>query len=144
MEREAPEQRTNRGMRRFSKDEQAAIRKVAEGGAVENGLRLLGKLAPTGIVSTGIGGSIGFAIGGPAGAVAVPAAGAAARKGAGIMTGRNAKRASEEVRRGGKAPRAGAGAGTRETLNSAGVSLNNLPPKREESYAERIARLSAE
>ncbi len=87
-------------MRRYSKEEQDAIKKVSMGGPVENGLRLLGKLAPTGVVSGGIGTGIGYAIGGPVGAVAVPAAGAASRVGATAMTSRNANLASELMRRG--------------------------------------------
>ena len=61
---------------------------------------MLGKLAPTGIVSAGIGGSAGYALGGPVGAVAVPAVGAIARRGATKMTQRNVEKASELVRSG--------------------------------------------
>ncbi len=87
-------------MRRYSKEEQDAIKKVAMGGPVENGLRLLGKLAPTGVISGGTGAALGYAIGGPVGAAAVPAAGAAARFGATAATSRNAALASELMRRG--------------------------------------------
>ncbi len=96
--------KNERSMRRFNKEEQAAIRKVANGGPVENTLRLFGKLAPTGIVSGGIGTSLGYAAGGPAGAVALPAVGLASRAGATAMTARNARAASELMRRGGPAP----------------------------------------
>ena len=87
-------------MRGFSEAEKAAIKKVAAGGPIENGLRMIGKAAPTGIVSAGMGTGAGLAIGGPVGAVAVPVAGAIARKGAEKMTMNNAARASEVMRRG--------------------------------------------
>lgn len=89
-------------MRGFSKAEQAAIRKVAEGGSVENALRLLGKLAPTGVISTAFSGGMGFALGGPVGAVALPAAGLASRGAATALTSRNARLASELARQGGQ------------------------------------------
>lgn len=89
-----------RRMRLFTSGEQDAIRRVAQGGPVENTLRMLGKLAPTGSVSTAISAGAGFLGGGPAGAVALPVAGAAARYAATRMTLRNASRANELVRRG--------------------------------------------
>jgi hypothetical protein len=74
-------------MRAFNSSEQAAIRKAAKGGSIQNALRMLGKQAPVGGVSqiTGpsIGAGIGAFIGGPTGAAvgaaAVPAASALAR-----------------------------------------------------------------
>ena len=77
----------------FTPDEVAMIRRVAEGGPIENVLRWFGKFAPTGAVSAGIGGGIGFALGGPAGAVAIPALGAASRKAAEKLTLSNAEKA---------------------------------------------------
>lgn len=74
--------RNTREMRRFNAVEKAAIRKVARGGPVTNILRMAGKFAPTGVVSTVMSGGAGAAIGGPVGAVALPAAGFAARQGA--------------------------------------------------------------
>lgn len=85
-------------MRLFTRTEQNAIRKVARGGAMENSLRMLGKLAPTGIVSTALGGGVGFAVGGPVGGAAVLAAGTGGRIGARILTARNANLASETMR----------------------------------------------
>jgi hypothetical protein len=85
----------------FNAAEKAAIRTAARGGPVDNLFRLVGKAAPTGIVSGGIGSGVGFALGGPAGAIAVPAIGTAARY---LATNRginNATRASEVVRTGG-------------------------------------------
>lgn len=87
-------------LRLFSPEEQAAIRRVAQGGKMENALRMLGKLAPTGVVSGAGSTALGFLMGGPVGAGALPAAGAAARYGATRMTLRNAAEANALVRRG--------------------------------------------
>jgi hypothetical protein len=69
-------------LRAFSKEEQELIKSTAKGGSVQNALRLLGKLAPTGAVSAGVSGGAGFVFGGPYGAVGLPLIGGAARKGA--------------------------------------------------------------
>lgn len=87
-------------LHRFSKAEQDAIRQVAKGGPTENALRMLGKLAPTGVISAAIGGSAGAIIGGPLGAAALPMLGGVARGAATSMTKRNATRAAEIARRG--------------------------------------------
>lgn len=87
-------------MRVFTAEERAAIQKVAKGGATENALRMLGKFAPTGAISTAISGTAGFMAGGPVGAMALPAMGGAARYAATRMTMRNVERANELVRRG--------------------------------------------
>lgn len=87
-------------MRRFTAEEREAIEHVAKGGKMENALRMLGKFAPTGIVSTALGMGSGFFAGGPFGSVALPAAGAAARHVATRMTLRNVERANELMRRG--------------------------------------------
>jgi hypothetical protein len=92
--------KNDRRLRRFTKEEQEAIRRVAKGGPMENTLRMLGKLAPTGVVSGALSSGAGFVTGGPLGAVALPAAGAAARYAATQMTLRNAAMANELVRRG--------------------------------------------
>jgi hypothetical protein len=94
----------DKAMRGFSEAEQDAIRKVARGGPVENTLRMAGKFAPTGIVSTGMSGGIGYQLGGPVGALALPAMGGAARKAATAMTSRNAQLADALVRSGGQMP----------------------------------------
>lgn len=96
--------RNPKRMRGFSQREQNAIRHVARGGPMENALRFIGKFAPTGIVSTGISGGIGFAIGGPAGSAALMGAGAAGRIGARELTKRSAAKASELMRSGGNIP----------------------------------------
>jgi hypothetical protein len=69
-------------LRAFSKEEQELIKSTAKGGSVQNALRLLGKLSPTGAIPAAIGGGAGFALGGPYGAVILPMLGGAARQGA--------------------------------------------------------------
>lgn len=94
----------SRAMSRFSPDEQAAIKKVATGGPLVNSLRMLGKFAPHGIVSTATGAGLGFAVGGAPGAIVLPIVGEAGRFGAKALTSKSAAEASELVRRGGPAP----------------------------------------
>lgn len=86
-------------MRMFTKDEQAAIRRVAQGGPMENAMRYIGKLAPTSVVSGTLAGGFATTMMGPAG-VGVPIAGLAGRYVATRMTKRNVKQADELVRRG--------------------------------------------
>jgi hypothetical protein len=76
-------------LRAFSKEEQELIKSTAKGGSVQNSLRLLGKLAPTGAVSAGVSGGAGYAIFGPYGAVGLPIVGGSARKGAELLGLRN-------------------------------------------------------
>lgn len=92
--------KNDRKFRRYTKEEQEAIRRVAEGGKTENALRLIGKLAPTGIVSGGLSSGAGLVALGPAGAVLVPTVGMAGRMGAKAMTRKNAERAAMIMRRG--------------------------------------------
>jgi len=87
-------------MRGFTEPERDAIRRVAEGGPVENAFRYLGKLAPTGVVSGGIAGSAGYAAGGPLGVAAMYGAGLGGRQAATALTAANAQRASEVMRAG--------------------------------------------
>lgn len=68
-----------RRLRVFNVAEQEAIKKVARGGPVSNAFRDLGKYAPTGLVSSVLGGGAGYAVGGPVGAGAVLGIGAGAR-----------------------------------------------------------------
>lgn len=98
----------------LSKAEIDAINKVAEGGPLENVFRFIGKAAPTGIVSAGLGSGVPFAIGnamgGPGlGAIAAGTtmgAGILGRSAAGAMTGSNAVKAALIARNGGAAPKA--------------------------------------
>jgi hypothetical protein len=94
--------RNDKRMAQFNDAERAAIRKVANGGAVGNLLRYLGKWAPTGVVSQAATGGIGYAVGGPVGAVALPAVGFGARQGATALTARNARMAADLMRTGGR------------------------------------------
>lgn len=91
-------------MRGFTPDERSAIKKVAEGGPIENALRFIGKFAPRGIVSTTLAGGGGYALGGPLGSAALMGAGEVGRRGATAMTANNARLASELVRSGGNLP----------------------------------------
>lgn len=92
-------------LRGFTAEEQAAIRKVATGGPVENTLRLLGKFAPRGIVSSTLGGGAGYAVGGPVGAAAVMGAGELGKRAAQNMAITNAERVGQLARSGGQIPR---------------------------------------
>lgn len=96
--------KNERRMRLFTAEERAAIEKVAKGGAMENSLRMLGKFAPTGVVSAILSGGAGAAAGGPIGALALPAAGGIARLAAKRMTMGNVGRANQLVRRGAPIP----------------------------------------
>lgn len=92
----------------FTDAEREAIKTVAKGGPVGNALRLVGKLAPTNVISGGMGAGagayVGGAMGGPVGAgigaVAVPTVGALARQGASALTMKNAENAATLMRAG--------------------------------------------
>lgn len=96
--------KNNKQMRRFTAEERAAIEKVAKGGPMENLLRQVGKLAPTGVVSAGMGAMAGATIGGPVGAAMVPAIGFAGRAAATRMTRNNAA-ATDQLMRAGPTPK---------------------------------------
>jgi hypothetical protein len=90
--------KNERKMRGFTDQEKAAIRHVVMGGKVQNAMRLLGKFAPNGVVSSLA--TLGaFGTAGPAG-LALPAAGIIARQGAAKAGLKNANAVSEMVRRG--------------------------------------------
>lgn len=89
----------------FTAAEQAAIRSVADGGPVENGLRILGLLSPTHPVTAGIGGVAAFQGGGPGAAVGALAGGYGAGRLSAAMTNQN-YRLAEALTRGGGAPNA--------------------------------------
>lgn len=94
-----------RKMRAFSKEEQAQIKQIVLGGKSDKVLRLIGKLAPTGAISTGAGVGIGAAAAGPIGAAAVPAIGAGAKYAATQSTKR-AVRGLEDMILQGQVPQA--------------------------------------
>jgi hypothetical protein len=83
---------TERG---WTEAEIKAIKRVASGGGMDNVYRMIGKLAPTGVVSGGIGAGIGYTAFGPIGAAAVPAGGALGRYFATKGTIGNVQRALE-------------------------------------------------
>lgn len=108
--------RNDKRMRAFSEDERKLIRQVAMGGPLENGLRWLGKFAPRGVVSfgmgAGVGSTVGAAVGGPVGAavggIGVPAVGMLGNAAAARMTMNNANRAALAARAGAPLPVPGA------------------------------------
>lgn len=104
-----------RAFRRFSKEEQDAIRAVVRGAPVQNTLRFIGKFAPTGYL-TGAG-NIGLgAVAGPGVAIPVAAGTLAAKKAAQALSRRAANRASAIVRTGQTAPFDQGAASTMEAL----------------------------
>lgn len=93
--------------RLFNKDEQRAILAVVEGGPISNAMRLVGKFAPTGVVSgtlgPALGSMVGFGAAGPAGlagAAVIPAVGAVSRIAATRATKSAAEKASAKMRAG--------------------------------------------
>lgn len=78
-------------MRRFTKEEQEAIRSVAKGDLTTNALRMVGKLAPRGIVSGGVLAGIGSV--NPLLALAALGAGEVGKRGATARTTRAAESA---------------------------------------------------
>jgi len=98
----------------LSQEEIDAISKVARGGPIENVMRYVGKLAPTGVVSFGAGAGVPFMVGNAVGGPGMGAAAAGATMGAGFLgrsaatalTKGNAVRAALLARSGGVAPAA--------------------------------------
>ena len=84
-------------LRGFSPEEVAQIESIVRGGPMANGLRLLGKLAPTGVVSVALSSGAGFQVGGVPGALALPAIGYAAKFAADRMTASKANALLEMV-----------------------------------------------
>jgi hypothetical protein len=130
---------SKRALRGFSESEVAAIRKVVQGGPIENVARLVGKLAPTGAVSFGMGGGVPFMIGNAMGGPALGAgmaagtmgAGMAGRRIAGGITAKNAAVASALARSGGgklQSQLSPANIAVMQALNSTGgAQLGALP-----------------
>lgn len=92
--------KNQRQMRTFTKDEQAAIKRVARGTFGGNIARNLGRFAPTGPVSSASTAVLGTTLGGPVATGAAFAVAFGARKLATILTQRNIK-ALETIIRGG-------------------------------------------
>lgn len=91
-----------RKMRMFSEEEQAAIRKVAEGTTVGNIERAIGRFAPKGVITGALHGASIAA--NPIVGIPVAAAATAARALATASTTKNARMAAELMRRGSAAP----------------------------------------
>lgn len=91
--------KNQRKMKRFTPEEQAAIKKVAVGGKLENTLRFMGRFAPTGPVSASLAAGAATLAAGPGGALIMVPAGLS-RYAATKMTTRNALAAEETMRRG--------------------------------------------
>lgn len=85
-------------LRGFSDAERAQMEQIVRGTPVGNVARLLGKLAPSGIVSGALSAGAGFATHGPIGMVAVPLAGLAAKGLSDRMTGAKLNNLSRDVR----------------------------------------------
>ncbi|MEM6817203.1 MAG: hypothetical protein AAF578_00295 [Pseudomonadota bacterium] len=94
--------RNEKQFRQFTPEEQAAITRVAQGGAIDNTLRNIGKMAPTGIVSGALSGGLSAGIFGPFmgpyGGLVLPGLGLVGRDLATRRTLQNASRASEIIR----------------------------------------------
>jgi hypothetical protein len=87
---------TSRSKRRgFTDDELAQAREIVEGTFVGNAARLIGKLAPSGIVSGGLSAALGHAVGHTIG---VPALGLAAKHLGDTATRKAATRLNEMIR----------------------------------------------
>jgi len=84
----------------FSPVERSAIRAVAQGTPTERVARLIGKAAPTGIVSAALSGGAGLTLGGGPGAAAMLGAGTAGRLLSNRITSQAAKRADTMMRAG--------------------------------------------
>jgi hypothetical protein len=91
-------------MRTFTPDERKAITEAAKGGNIQNVLRFVGKLAPTGIVSGGGSVGLGYLMGGPLGAAAAPIVGGLARTGAEQIGLRNFDALQRRLLTGGQPP----------------------------------------
>lgn len=113
---------------RFSADEKAAILKVVRGAPVQNAWRLLGKFAPSGLVSATLSGGVGYAIGGPLGSAALMGAGAAGKHLGARATLRNAGAVDAMVRSGGTLPGAGPGAGQGASAATTGLLQGSVIP----------------
>jgi muramidase (phage lysozyme) len=85
-------------LRGFNAEEKAQMEDIVRGTATGNFARLIGKAAPTGIVSGALSGGAGLAAGGPAGAVLLPLAGLIGKKIGDRSTARQVEALSELVR----------------------------------------------
>ena len=92
---------TDKNMTRgLTLDEISAVREAVVGTPTQNALRLVGKMAPTGIVSGTLGGGAGYAMLGPLG-LGIPMAGIAAKTASDAMTRKSVDRLGQIIRAGG-------------------------------------------
>jgi hypothetical protein len=115
-------------MQQFSQAEQAAIRTVVQGGAIENGLNIIGKLAPHTLLGIGMGGGAGYVAAGPLGAGMAPIVGEAGRQVSSAMTRNNAAIASALARSGPAYGQTAARAGGQAALRTARMAAALLTP----------------
>lgn len=109
-------------LRGFSDSEVDQMEKIIRGTPVGNVARLLGKFAPSGVVSGALSAGAGFAAHGPLGAVALPAAGYAAKKAADASTLRLLAKLKNDVR-------ARSPLGKQKAINAAAQSVFAQPSK---------------
>lgn len=124
-------------LRFFSKEEQKAIIAAAKGGPVQNVLRYLGRLSPSGVVSMGLGSYIGSEAFGPYGAVIGPAMGFGAKKGAEALSLAQIN-ALRDMMALGRKPEVIAGR-ARAVPAMAARGLLNAPDDSEQQYQWRVA-----
>lgn len=106
--------KSDKMQRGFTKTELEALRQAVLGTKAQNALRAVGKFAPTGVVSGGVGvstgGAVGSFLGGPVGAAvgatALPAIGFAAKTAADAAARNSAKIVQALIASGGKMPQA--------------------------------------
>lgn len=89
--------RNKRFQAQFTPDEWAMMRKVANGGPMQNVLRWAGKLSIRSPVGGGVGAGLGFVTAGPIGAVAVPVAAEGAKLAAAKVGIRNANKLYQQI-----------------------------------------------
>jgi hypothetical protein len=82
----------------FTAEELAQMERVVEGTRTGNAARLVGKLAPTGVVSGALSAGAGMAAGGPVGAAMLPAVGLLGKKIGDMSTARQARILDEMIR----------------------------------------------
>lgn len=112
--------------RGFNKDELAAIKQAVMGTKTQNALRAVGKFAPSGVVSGGVGTStgafVGNLIGGPVGsaigAVALPAVGFGAKMAADAGSSGSARLVEALIASGGRLPQAQLSGGMKALINA--------------------------
>lgn len=115
----------------WTKEEQDAILRVVNGAPVENAMRLIGKFAPHGLLSTTLSGGVGYAAGGPLGAAATMGAGEFGKRMADASSRRAAGMVDMIVRSGGAlspVPQVAQPTSEAATRLLQSITLPTLPP----------------